>query len=65
MHRLSKTEKMLIIAVDIILAIGTIPLGIAMAGDYAVYYILFKLWMFIAVPIIFVYLVGSEEDASL
>lgn len=65
MHRLSKTEKMLIIAVDIILAIGTIPLGIAYAGDLAVYYILFKLWMFIAVPIIFVYLVGGEEDASL
>jgi len=62
--RLSKYEKIGIIGADLILAAITTPIELSMLPpELHVPFISFKLWMFVAVPIIFLVFLGREKNA--
>lgn len=63
--RLSKYEKTGIIGADLALATITTPIELSMLPpELHIPFVAFKLWMFVAVPIIFIVFLGREKKCS-
>jgi len=56
--------KLATIGVSLVLAVATIPLAFASIKDSTLLtiYLLFKLWMFVGVPLVLLYIIREEKD---